>query len=120
MLAKHYDWNRYWAPRDGNFSFDTNGFLLPPSEDSKFAKWLKNDSVTFDKIAKTPCLVMLGEPGIGKTTALKHALNTARSAHKKAKLIYRNLGSYHNKCIDELGGPLSDLKINLPQPTSPG
>jgi hypothetical protein len=33
-------------------------------------RYYKGDVVSFESIASTPCLVLLGEPGIGKSTAL--------------------------------------------------
>src|SRR2546425_13370168 len=44
-------------------------------------------------IAK-PCLVLLGEPGIGKTFALREAARQATPARSEAKILERNLGNY--------------------------
>jgi hypothetical protein len=45
------------------------GFLVDP--DSQLGHALSPDVVPFERIASKPCLVLLGEPGIGKTTAMK-------------------------------------------------
>ena len=34
MTAPAYNWKRYWSPREGGFSFDSQGFLLPPAADA--------------------------------------------------------------------------------------
>src|SRR6266567_6300825 len=91
-----YDWRRYWVPSDGAFSFDSDGFLLPPANDSDRLFWPKTDVVGFDALITKPCLVLLGEPGIGKTFALREAEKQARAAHDRARagFLFRNLGVY--------------------------
>ena len=86
-MTRHvYDWNRYWVPRDGAFSFDEDGFLLAPSTDRAWRRVQRTDAVEFSEIADKRCLVLLGEPGIGKTFALKRA--------KRQTSFLLNLGSY--------------------------
>jgi len=69
MPDQHYNWKRFWCPRDGHLNLGDRGFLVDP--DSDYGQALNPDVVPFDKIACKPCLVFLGEPGIGKTTAMK-------------------------------------------------
>ena len=64
-----YNWNRYWVPREGSFSFDFDGFLHPPTTQAQFAQWRKTAAVSFEGLLAKPCLVLLGEPGIGKSFA---------------------------------------------------
>jgi hypothetical protein len=71
-------WKRFWYPRDGQASVADGGFLLDP--DSEYAKYYQTDVVPFDSISDTKCLVLLGEPGIGKSTALKTEFETAKKA----------------------------------------
>lgn len=92
-----YKWKRLWVPRGGTPSFDSNGFLLPPVDATGLTSWYsKTDAVTFDKINNKPCLVLLGEPGIGKSFALRDAELAARTAGHESgvKFLYRNLGNY--------------------------
>src|SRR6266567_2511631 len=89
-----YDWRRYWVPSDGAFSFDSDGFLLPPANDSDRLFWPKTDVVGFDALIAKPCLVLLGEPGIGKTFAQREGARRAREARPEAKILERNLGIY--------------------------
>ena len=69
MVPPVYPWKRFWYPREGQASLADGGFLLDP--DSEYAKYYTTDVVPFDSIRDTQCLVFLGEPGIGKSTALK-------------------------------------------------
>src|SRR5262245_59590884 len=62
-----YNWKRFWCLREGGFYTDSNGFLLQ-------SEYFKDNTVEFESIAETPCLVLLGEPGIGKSRALKDAV----------------------------------------------
>src|SRR5207249_6710761 len=89
-----YDWKRYWVPRDGAFSYDSDGFLLPPANDSDRLFWPKTEVVGFDALIAKPCLVFLGEPGIGKTFAQREGARRAREARPEAKILERNLGIY--------------------------
>jgi len=64
-----YPWKRFWYPREGQVSLADDGFLLYP--DSEAAKYHPTDAVAFDAIRDVQCLILLGEPGIGKSNALK-------------------------------------------------
>lgn len=89
-----YNWERYWVPRDGAISYDLEGFPIAPGTEA--ARWWKTDSVGFDKLNTQPCVVFLGEPGIGKTYALRDAEKNARAARTTsgASFLVRNLGTY--------------------------
>lgn len=99
MARQIYKWERYWVPRDGAFAFDDEGFLLAPYEDRQWRKLQRTDIVEFREIEVKPCLVLLGEPGIGKT----FALDGQRSADN---VLFLNLGTYANeqRLIDDLFG----------------
>lgn len=74
-----YDWKRFWCPREGSIALDRDGFLIDPNELPH--EFVRTDAVSFDVIKKAPCLLLLGEPGIGKTHAIE-----AASAEVKASL----------------------------------
>ena len=64
-----FPWKRFWYPRESTISLVDDGFLVDP--ESEYGKYYHKDVAPFDAIANSPCLVLLGEPGIGKSTALK-------------------------------------------------
>jgi hypothetical protein len=64
--SKQYPWKRFWCSRGGSFTLDHQGYLLDPEAISYFT-----GVVPFEDIANHPCLVLLGEPGIGKSKALE-------------------------------------------------
>ena len=50
--------------------------------------------LTFSELTATPCLVLLGEPGIGKSFALTEALNQTKIVSPSARIVRINLGTY--------------------------
>jgi hypothetical protein len=69
MADRHYNWQRFWCPPDGVLPLTDGGYLLDlgPS-------WLLLDSCQlspFRSIADSPCLGLLGEPGMGKSTEMR-------------------------------------------------
>lgn len=67
-----YNWKRFWCPRTGNINLSDGGYLSDPI--SEFGKILNPDVVSFETIAGVPCLILLGEPGMGKSHTLEAEL----------------------------------------------
>lgn len=70
------------------------GFLNDP--EGKYAKYAGQDVIPFEEIADRPCLALLGEPGVGKTTVvdeLRSALDE-RLTGSGDQLLYLNLNEY--------------------------
>lgn len=65
LLPSQTTWKRYWGERDGSHHIDQFGFL----DHSEYYK----DSFEFTQLREQPCLLLLGEPGIGKSFAIKDA-----------------------------------------------
>lgn len=63
-----YDWKRFWCPREGRCDLSDRGFLVDP--EGELAKYYPSAVVPFASITHIPCLAFLGEPGMGKSTAL--------------------------------------------------
>lgn len=63
-----YNWKRFWYLITGKLKFDYLGFLADPED---YGYITNPDIVSFHEISRIPCLVLLGEAGIGKTTAAK-------------------------------------------------
>ncbi|MPV36724.1 NACHT domain-containing protein [Georgenia subflava] len=82
---------RFWCPRDGAYSVDDDGFLRDPD-----ATWLGTQSanpaaVRVDEFREHRCLVLLGEPGAGKSTAVAAP---ARLAASGVPVVSFDLASY--------------------------
>ncbi len=82
---------RFWCPRGGTYTLDDHGFLRDPN-----ATWLGTQSanpgvVRTDDVREHHCLVLLGEPGTGKSTAVAE---TARLVPTGVSLVSFDLGAY--------------------------
>jgi predicted NACHT family NTPase len=68
MSKQTYDWKRFWCPREGTVNLADGGYLYDP--DAEWGRACNPDLVSLDSIYDVPCLVLLGEPGIGKSREL--------------------------------------------------
>ena len=64
-----YDWPRFWGPRDGDLKLTDAGYLYDPL--SERGQILNCGVVPLSDLAQVPCLALLGEPGMGKSTAVR-------------------------------------------------
>ena len=69
MVQATYNWKRFWCPREGRYSLEDRGFLVNPTTGT--GKLVQEDVRSFEDISQVQCLTLLGEPGIGKSIALK-------------------------------------------------
>jgi predicted NACHT family NTPase len=99
MTDKLYDWRRFWYPRGAPITLAGGGFLLDP--ESVYGVHCNPHVVPFSQIAGKPCLVLLGEPGIGKTTALERHRAETEAAIQQAggTLFWRNLNAYQSDVL---------------------
>jgi predicted NACHT family NTPase len=70
MSKKDYLWKRFWCPRSGSINLTDGGYLYDP--DSEWGRAYNPDLVSLEAIADVPCLVLLGEPGSGKSQELEN------------------------------------------------
>lgn len=73
MPDTYYNWTRYWHPKDETIRLDGTGFPFEPGI-------LNQNLVTFESVAHYPCVVLFGEPGIGKSTVLQSEYEKAGEA----------------------------------------
>jgi hypothetical protein len=100
MNSHIYKWQRCWVPRDGGFSFDSDGFLQPPADQAAEFVWWKTDVTCFDQIADKPCLILLGEPGIGKSFGIHDAVRRTQAIRKSnATVLVRDLAGYNSDVL---------------------
>jgi predicted NACHT family NTPase len=98
-LTAGYRWRRLWVPREGFLDLSDQGFPhLPDDERRQLGGW-KHDAVYFDAIANTPCLILLGEPGMGKTHALQEERLAVESMSgpNESKTLFLDLRSYSSE-----------------------
>jgi predicted NACHT family NTPase len=63
-----YGWTRFWCPRSSQINLGDRGYLTDP--ESEYGKYANPELVGLEAIAEVPCLILLGEPGIGKSQEL--------------------------------------------------
>ena len=68
MVQANYNWRRFWCPREGSYSLADRGFLVDPTTGT--GKFTQENAYSFEDISQVQCLILLGEPGIGKSIAL--------------------------------------------------
>jgi hypothetical protein len=71
MTEHIYNWKRFFCPREGYLDLSDGGYLFDPDTESSWVKFRNHDLKAFDSIVDTPCLVILGERGMGKSRFLE-------------------------------------------------
>lgn len=83
-----YEWNRRWIPSDvGGFD---SGRDLARSRSFK-ALWqmrFSEDGLSLQSVAATPCLILLGEPGMGKTYAVRRESRRLDSLRRDDAVVH--------------------------------
>jgi len=99
MADVHFDWKRFWCPRGASVVLTGGGFLFDP--ESEYGSHVQPHIITFEQIAAKPCLILLGEPGIGKTTALERDRHETEERVKRAgeTLLWRNLNAFQSDSL---------------------
>jgi len=94
MTNQVYPWKRFWCSRSGSINLGDNGYLYDP--EAEWAKIYNPDLVTFEAICDLPCLALLGEPGIGKSHAIKVEQKEIISKVQKQgdQVLFLDLRSY--------------------------
>ena len=65
-----YQWKRYWVPfKNDGISLTDHGFLEDPT--GEFGKYVSHNLTTLENLKKLSCLILVGEPGIGKSTEIE-------------------------------------------------
>ena len=92
MSEQVYSWKRFWCPRSGSLNLADGGYLGDPS--SEWGQYYNPNLVSLEAIANIPCLVLLGEPGIGKSQEMenlkKYTEETIEQVHEVLELNLRS------------------------------
>jgi pyrimidine deaminase RibD-like protein len=63
-----YPWTRFWVRRSGSLDLADGGYFVDPEDHPYLVT--SEDTFTLADLREVQCLALLGEPGIGKSTAL--------------------------------------------------
>ena len=94
MSQDPYNWKRFWCPRGSIFYLSDDGYMTDP--ESEWGKYTQPNIVSFNEIESTPCLILLGEPGLGKTTVMEQSYaEISKSVNENSvDTQWINLGAY--------------------------
>ncbi|MGH7230991.1 MAG: NACHT domain-containing protein, partial [Nitrospiraceae bacterium] len=96
MAQPLFNWKRFWHPRSSSLNLMDGGYL--PDPDSRLGHLANPDVEPFEKICNAKCLVLLGEPGMGKSTVhheQQQALERESSSNGDQYLFF-NLRSFQS------------------------
>ena len=90
-----FKWKRFWCPRSAQMNLCDHGYLIDP--DSPSGQYYNPDLVSLEAMADIPCLILLGEPGIGKSQEIENLRiiteNKINITHKVFELNLRSCTS---------------------------
>src|SRR4051794_1942684 len=98
-------WNRWWTPLGGPIHLEhAGGFLSDPV--SEFGHLYPLNVFALDDLLQRHCLVLYGEPGMGKTAELdelEKRLQTVANAPRVLRVDFRSCldgGDFHKKAFE--------------------
>ena len=93
-MKKIFPWKRFWCSHEGSLRLDNSGYLTDP--EGEYGKYSNPDVVSFERIKNTPCLILLGEPGIGKSQTIKDEVENIRKglSEKDELILHIDLKEY--------------------------
>jgi hypothetical protein len=68
-MAARFPWKRFWSPREGRVVVEEPGYLWDPEPPER--SFLNPDVTDMAQLSDARCLILLGEPGIGKSEAVR-------------------------------------------------
>ena len=94
-MTQNIEWTRFWYPSDKEPYFNPQGYLIDPEIEFSSNSYLIKDLLNL----KENCIILLGEPGIGKTIAMeKYKKDLGQILNNtENKILYVNLRSVGNE-----------------------
>jgi len=97
MTMTQHNWIRYWVPAEKGYSVDGLGFPVNPAADHAY--FYQTEALRFEELTAKCCLILLGDPGLGKTNAMREAHKAAETALAGTPdmALRMNLGEYEDQ-----------------------
>jgi len=88
-----YDWERFWVNSRARSQISADDFFGDPRAEPT---WLRPnvDAVNLNEASSAPCLILLGEPGLGKSQAVKDAVRNLGASPDRPLHLSVDLGVY--------------------------
>jgi hypothetical protein len=106
-MTRAFPWKRFWRRRGDSLSLSDRGFLVDP--EGEHGKLYNPHLVTFNQLQETPCLALLGEPGIGKSWSLSADLDSFLQQSPQLATMRLDLRGYGSE--DRLYKALFDDRV---------
>lgn len=89
----NYPWQRYLCPANESYLRTDDGFLVVPDA---LSLWRTNQHLQkIQALEAEPCLVILGEPGIGKSSVMRESANGLRERLGQAdQVVWESFSSF--------------------------
>lgn len=94
MKNVNYQWKRYWINPENTFYNTDQGFLEDPA--GELGKYINTNLVKLEELNGVNCLILLGEPGIGKSTEIKKLFQTICEETNKYETLWLDLRDITN------------------------
>jgi len=85
MPDRVYPWKRFWYPRETTIELRDGGYLYRPEVEWAI-RFFSGNLIPLEELASVPCLILLGEPGLGKSRELSQQQTFTRDRLGEAVL----------------------------------
>ena len=82
-MQNNINWKRFWSPYGDKIYLEGDGYLYNPDTDHLFK--INPNVVFIDELENVNCLVLLGEPGIGKSSTLEEYYESINNQYHNFK-----------------------------------
>lgn len=104
----YFPWPRYWLSDESKDSFVQNGYLTLPLQER--SRYLSAVPSKLSELIHIPVLILLGDPGYGKSRALNDEYERLKSENSDDQVIYCDLKGYGNGDQESLKKELLDKR----------
>lgn len=92
MHEQKYQWSRFWRPREATPRLSNSGTLVDPEQ--SYGHIINPDALTLDALEDTPCLILLGEPGSGKSYELEQQVERRKDPEGERRVLHFQLRDF--------------------------
>ena len=92
-----YPWKRFWYPRETSIELLDEGYLYRP-ETEWANRFFDGNLVPLEELAAIPCLILLGEPGLGKSRELSQQ-QTFTHDHLSEAVLWCDFSAYQEQSM---------------------
>src|SRR4029078_3736554 len=88
MIREHFSWKRYWFPHNEEIPYDDQGFFLHPGiVRGTIFESLAEKLCELDNLEQSRCVILLGDPGLGKTWSVRTHVKSLIASGTLCKIV---------------------------------